>query len=634
MAETYSFQAEIKKVLDLMIHSVYSNKEVFLREIISNASDAIDKRKYVALTKPELAATDHSYFIKVIPDATQRTIKIIDNGIGMTKEEVIENIGTIAKSGTKQFVEMAKQLKENPELIGQFGVGFYSTFMVADKVQVLTKPATGELATLWESSGDGTYSIQTAQKEEVGTEITLHLKPFETNDEGETEDFTEEYFIKKIIQKYSDFIAYPIQLQVTRYEYDNEGKVIHGKTKTEFETVNSQKALWTRAPSEVTKEEYTEFYRQLAHDWNEPLRSIHYRAEGNIEFQSLLFIPSKRPFNFNTIDAKKGLNLYVKKVFILSNSEDLIPEYLRFVKGLVDSSDLSLNISREMLQKDQQVAAIKKNIVTKILNTLTDMQTKEREVYEGFWQNFGVVLKEGIPTDTNNHPKLADLLLFKTTAHDGFTTLKEYVDRKKPNQKEIFFLTGESIEQLRSSPHLEVLKEKGYEVILMSDDIDEWVVGHLPQYKDLSLKSIAKGDLVLDETEKEELDKKKQELSEKYKEVISSLKEALKEEVQDVRVSSRLKDSPVVLVSDENDMSANMQRIIAQHKGETFKPKRILEINPNHAIFEKMKQAKPEEQKDWADLFYGQALLTEGSQVPDPVKFSNQINKLVLGSLH
>lgn len=633
MAEKHSFQAEIQKVLDLMIHSVYSNKEVFLRELVSNASDAIDKRKYVSLSKTDLAAPNNEYFVKIIPDAKARTLKIIDNGIGMTKEEVIENIGTIAKSGTKQFVEMAKQLKENPEMIGQFGVGFYSTFMVADKVQVITKPATGEEATLWESTGDGTYTTAKADKAEVGTEITLYLKPAEKNDEDELEEFSEEYTLKKIIQKYSDFIPHPIELFTTKYEYDKDGKVIPGQTKQEFEVANSQKALWTRQPSEVSKEEYTEFYRQLAHDWNEPLKSIHYRAEGNIEFQSLLFIPSKRPFNFNTVDAKKGLSLYVKRIFILANSDGLIPDYLRFVKGVVDSADLSLNISREMLQKDQQVNAIKKNVVTKVLNTLKDLQTTDREGYEGFWANFGVVLKEGIPGDMPNHPKLSDLLLFRTSAHDGWTTLAEYVERKKANQKEIYFLTGESLEQVRNSPHLEVLKDKGYEVIFMSDDIDEWVVGHLPQYKDIALKSITKGDLVLDESEKVENEKIIQELSEKYKDVINTLKEALKEDVQDVRVSSRLKDSPVVLVSGDDDMSANMQRIIASHKGETIKTKRILEINPNHAIFAKMQKANAEEQKDWADLFYGQALLTEGSQVPDPVKFSNKINKLML-NLH
>lgn len=628
--EKQSFQAEVQQVLDLMIHSVYSNREIFLRELISNASDAIDKRKFEALKNTQLAPENSEYFIRIIPNKDDISLTITDNGIGMNREDVVENIGTIAKSGTKEFFQVTKEMKENPELIGQFGVGFYSAFMVANEVSLHTKKA-GEEAVFWHSTGDGTYSISTKEKEEIGTSITLKLK----EDIVKEQDFTEEWTIKSIVKKYSDFIAFPIRMKTTKQEpeKDDKGELIEGKfiTTVEDEILNSQKALWTRSPSEVKKEEYDEFYRQMSYDWNEPLKVVHFKAEGNLEFNSLMFVPGKRPFNFNTVNAKRGLNLYVKKVFIMSDCEELLPEYLRFVKGVVDCADLSLNISREILQQDQQVAAIKKSLTTKILNTLSDLQKKKSEDYLNFWNSFGSVLKEGIASDQANHEKLSKLFMFYSTKGEALTSLTEYVERMPEEQKHIYFLTGENLSQLRNSPHLEALKEKNYEVLLLNDDIDEWVVNHLSTFSDKQLKSVSQGNLDLEtEEEKKKTQEEIKNLSEDYKDILSSMKSALEEEVKEVRISSRLKDSPVCLVSDENDMSANMQRILSAHKGEVPEVKRILEINPKHPVFKKMQSAQKGEHQEWAELFYGQALLNEGSQLKDPVKFSQQINRLIL----
>lgn len=633
------FQAEVQQVLDLMIHSVYSNKEIFLRELISNASDAIDKRKFLGLTDNNIASPDGQYFIRLEPDSNKRTLKIIDNGIGMSYEELVENIGTIARSGTKKFTQMAKELKANPELIGQFGVGFYSAFMVADKISLHTRKAGSEQGYYWESSGGGAYSLEERAKDSAGTEITLYLKAEEvvehTNEEEHNDhNYVNEWTIKRLVSKYSDFIAHPIMMKSVREEpvRDSENKIVEGQFETKVidETLNSRKALWTRSPSELKIEDYNEFYFQIANDWNPPQKHIHYKAEGNVEFNSILYIPSKRPYNFNTIEAKKGLSLYVKRVFIMNDCEDLLAPYLRFTKGIVDSSDLSLNISREILQQDKQVQIIRKSITTKILNTLSDLQKNNADEYIKFWNNFGMILKEGIASDYDNHKKLSELMMFHSTnSNDSMTTLTDYVERMKTEQTEIYYLAGENLEQLRSSPHLEIFKDKNYEVLLMNEDIDEWVVNHLGLFKEKKLKSVTASDLKIDESNTE-TQKELDNLSLDFKDIIDCMKDALKEEIKEVRVSKRLKDSPVCLVDDENDMSANMQRIIAAHRGEAPKIKRILEINPKHAVFGKMKSAGKEEQKDWAELFYGQALLTEGAQLKDPVKFSKQLNKFLL----
>lgn len=626
------FQAEVKELLNLMVHSIYSNKEIFLRELVSNATDAIDKRKFEALTKPELGLSDNNYSIELRPNKKEASLQIIDTGIGMNEEELIENIGTIAKSGTKQFTKLAQEMKDNPELIGQFGVGFYSSFMVAKRVSIHTRRAGEDKGYFWESTGDGSYKVQELAKDDVGTSITLYFK---TPEENESKDYTEEWILRDLVKKYSDFIPYPIQMDVTRetVDRDDEGKEIEGtrKTTTEKETLNSMKALWRKNPSEVSEEEYNEFYKQMSLDWTDPLMHIHYKAEGTMEFSSLMYIPSQKPFNFNTIDQKFGLDLYVKKVFIMDKCEELLPPYLRFVRGVVDSSDLSLNISREMLQQDRQLNQIQKAVTNKILGELKTLLKKDREKYESFFANFGTVLKEGVASDAKNTNKIAEVLLFHSTDSDKLTTLDEYLERKPEEQKAIYYISGDNIEHLKNSPHLEALKEKGFAVLLLADDIDEWVTAKLTKYKDVELISASKGDLNLDtEEEKKAKEEEIKKLTEEHKDLIETMKSSLSEKVKEVRVSSRLKDSPVVLVDDENDISTNMKRILAQHRGEKFEDQRIMEINPTHAVFSKMKEASETDRKDWAELFYGQALLNEGSQLPDPVKFSQQINKLLI----
>lgn len=615
--QTQAFNAEIKQLLDLMIHSLYSHREIFLRELISNASDAIDKLKFESLTQPHLLPADHEALIRLEPNKEARTLTLIDSGIGMNHHEVVEYIGTIAKSGTKKFAQLNEEMKTRPELIGQFGVGFYSAFMVADKVTLHTQKAGETMGVLWESTGDGTYSIDEVPRPQgTGTTITLHLKKFA--EEDEVQDFTDLWVLKSLVKKYSDFIAYPIKM----------------KGETEDETLNSQKALWLKPANEVKSEEYHEFYKHLTHDWNEPLRHIHYRAEGSLEFFALLYLPGKKPWNFNTREMDYGLSLYVKRVFIMSDCKELLPSYLRFVKGMVDSSDLSLNVSREILQQDRQVTQIKKNVTNKVLGQLKEMLTKERAIYENFWSEFGATLKEGLPSDFANKEKLQDLLLFHSTASDKMTTLDEYVARMKPEQKEVYYITGDSLAQISNSPYLERLREKNYEVILMVDPVDEWVSEALREFKGKKLQSITRADLDLDtQEEKQKKEEEKKQAAEKLKPLIEQLKKTLDQQVKDVVISDRLTQTPVCLVSSQNDPSAHMQKILSQ-MGSDFRGdnKRILEINPNHPIFEKMMKFTPEEQAQWGEILYGQALLTEGSNLPDPVKFSRQIADLMVSS--
>jgi molecular chaperone HtpG len=610
--QTQSFNAEIKQLLDLMIHSLYSHKEIFLRELVSNASDALDKVKFQSLTQENLLTTGEDLQVVLEPNKEAHTLKVVDNGIGMSPDEVVEYIGTIARSGTKKFAQMNQELKERPELIGQFGVGFYASFMVADKVTLHTQKAGTSIGTLWESSGDGTYSIDEIPRPEGhGTSITLHLKKFAA--EEEVEDFTDEMTLKSLVKKYSDFIAYPIRMK--------------------DETINSQKALWLKPASEVTKEEYKEFYRHLSHDWNDPIKTIHYRAEGTMEFNALLFLPTQKPWNFNTRDTEYGLSLYIKRVFIMADCKDLLPSYLRFVKGLVDSSDLSLNVSREILQQDRQVTQIRKNVVNKILGSLKDMLGKERGLYETFWKEFGSTLKEGFPGDLANKEKLQDLTLFRSTAGDAWTTMDEYVARLKPDQKEIFYITGDDLKKMSESPYLEKLKEKNYEVLLMADPIDEWVTDSLREFKGKKLQSVMKEDLNLDsEEEKKTKEDEKKGFLERLKPLMESMQETLKEQIKEVQISDRLTETPAVLVGSSQDPSAHMQKIMSQ-MGQDFPnsaPKRILEINPKHPVIEKMIGLETHQQKLWTEVLYSQALLNEGSSLPDPKKFSQQLAELML----
>lgn len=614
--QVQSFNAEIKQLLDIVIHSLYSHKEIFLRELISNASDAIDKVKFESLTNPSLLPADWQPAIRLETNSEQGLLKIIDNGIGMSHDEVTQFIGTIARSGTKAFAQLSQEMKTKPELIGQFGVGFYSAFMVADKVTLHTQKAGTSEGTLWESTGDGTYSIDSIPRPEgTGTTLTLHIKNFTAEDE--VQDFTDAWILKSLIKKYSDFIAYPIKMK---------------NDKDEDETLNSQKALWLKNASEVTKEEYKEFYQHLTHDWNEPLKTIHYKAEGTMEFNALLYLPNKKPFNYNTRDTEFGLSLFIKRVFIMSDCKDLLPPYLRFVKGLVDSNDLSLNVSRELLQQDRQVTQIRKNVVNKVLASLKDMLTKERSQFETFWNEFGSTLKEGLPSDTANKEKLQDLMLFHTTSSDKMTTLDEYVSRMKADQTGIYYITGDSLPQVSNSPYLERLKEKGLEVLLLVDPVDEWVVSSLETFKDKKLQSIMKEGLELDSAEeKQQKEEERKHLTETLKPVLESLKKTLDHNVKDVVISDRLTSTPVCLVSSAQDPSAHMQKLMEQMGGAYKMPvKRIMEINPSHPVFEKMMKATPEQQTQWAEILYAQALLTEGSNLPDPVKFSQQIAQLMV----
>lgn len=629
---THSFQAEVKQILDLMVHSLYSQKEIFLRELISNSSDAIEKRRLEALKDSSLTSeTDPE--IRLSFDKKKRTLTLSDNGIGMNPQEVEKNIGTIAHSGTKAFFENAKKMKENPELIGQFGVGFYSAFMVADSVTLHTQKAGTSEGTLWISSGDGTYSTESVVRDQgAGTTITLHLKKF---DDDDAQDFTDEWTLRSIIKKYSDFIEFPIKMLCTRQEpeLDKDGKPIEGKTTTKEvdETLNTQKALWRKSASEVTDEEYSEFYKQTCRDWTDPLETIHYKAEGTQEFTSLLFIPSQQPFDYNQREAKWGPSLYVKKVFISDSVEDLLPIYLRFIKGIVDSDDLPLNVSREILQKDHRIRAINKALVFKVIKQFENSLKKDREKYEKFWGLWGSTLKEGIASDHANKDKLQKISLFKTSLDNRLTTLDEYVSRMKEDQKSIYFLTGETIDQVKSSPYMEKLVKKGFEVLFLTDPIDEWVMQHITEFDGKTVENITRAELDLDTAE----EKKKQEESLKAKEaelepLTKTIQSTLEERVKEVKLSSRLVDSPVCLVSGQYDPSARMERIMESMGQAAPKTKRILEINPEHPVISKMSKQEPTTQAKWAEILYNQALLNEGSPIADPALFTRQISDLMI----
>jgi molecular chaperone HtpG len=618
--QVQAFNAEIKQLLDIVIHSLYSHKEIFIRELVSNASDAIDKLKFQSLTHQSLLPTDWSPEIRLEGNKEQGTLKIIDNGIGMDQEEVIQFIGTIARSGAKAFAQMNEEMKNKPELIGQFGVGFYSAFMVADKVTLHTQKAGSSEGVVWESTGDGTYSVETVPRPGgTGTTITLHLKKFA--EEEEVQDFTDAWVLKSLVKKYSDFVAHPIKMK---------------NDKGEDETLNSQKAIWLKNPSEVTKEDHKEFYQHLSHDFNEPLRSIHYRAEGTMEFNALLYIPAKKPWNFNQRETEFGLSLYIKRVFIMADCKELLPPYLRFVKGLVDSSDLSLNVSREILQQDRQVSAIRKNVTTKILAGLKDLLNKERTEYENFWTEFGSTFKEGLPSEPANKEKIQELCLFHSTSSDKMTTLDEYVARMKPEQKDIYYITGDSLGQVTNSPYLEKLKEKGLEVLLMVDPVDEWVVNAIGTFKDKKLQSITAEGLNLDtDEEKKQKEEELKAAAATLQPLMDTMKKTLENQVKDVVLSERLTNTPVCLVSSAHDPSAHMQKLMAQMGQEYNQPvKRVMEINPKHPLFQKMLQATPDQQAKWSEILFAQALLNEGSQIPDPVKFSQQVAELMISAVH
>ncbi|MDY0361576.1 MAG: molecular chaperone HtpG [Desulforegulaceae bacterium] len=635
---TYEFKTEVKQLLNLIVHSLYSNKEIFLRELVSNASDAIDKLSFKAQTDDSVLEENDDFFIRIERDEKNRKLIVSDNGIGMSKKDLEENIGTIAQSGTKAFAAALENSKKegalSPELIGQFGVGFYSAFMVADKVTIITRQAGDDKAWKWESDGDGKFSIEEASKEFRGTDVILDLKPSEDGDD----DFCDEYAIRRIIKKHSDFIRYPIVMMAEKYEplpedqivKDSEGNPVGETSKKVMkdETLNSMKAIWSKSKSEVTEDEYNEFYRHISHNFDSPLDKIHMKFEGVTEYDLLLFIPSKAPFDLFREDRKNGLHLYCKKVFIMDDCKELIPEYLGFVEGVVDAPDLNLNVSREILQQDRLVRNIRKNIVKKVLDLLKDM---EFDKYEKFYNEFGAVLKAGIPTDPENKEKIADLLRYETTKSDGKKiSLKDYIDGMKEDQKGIYYLTGENINTLKNSPYLEALKEKDYEVVLMTDPVDEWVVQGLHEYQGKALKSAEKGDLDIEE-EKED---KKDENLEENKFFFEFIKKELEDKIGEVKSSSRLKESISCLSSEDFGMSAYMQKILKASGQEFPVPKRNLELNTDHDVVKKMKSLFEKDPvnsklKDYVGLIYDLAVIGEGGKLDNPARFSKRVGELM-----
>jgi len=636
---TKHFRTEVQQLLDLVIHSLYSNKEIFLRELISNASDAVDKARFESHTDQSILEDDAEWKIKLIPDKEAGTLTIRDNGIGMTMEEVETNIGTIAQSGTKAFLQGLKEqsVKDHPELIGQFGVGFYASFMAADRVTLITRRAGDKTAaTRWESIGDGTYTIEECEKETRGTDVILHLK-------DEMKEFLDEWRIRSIVKKYSDYVQYPITMDITREEFPRgvDGKPIEGAEKikkTEEETLNSMKAIWARPKSEITEEEYNEFYNHISHDYGKPFRTIHYSAEGTSEFKALLYIPEHRPFDMFMPEHRKGVHLYVKRVFITDKCEHLLPEYLRFMKGVVDSSDLPLNVSREILQEDAQIRRIQKNLVAKILSTLAETKEKSLEDYLKFYKEFGPVLKEGIHFDHANKEKLQELILFESTKTESgdFVSLKEYVERMPEGQKEIYYITGNSRAVVENSPHLEICRKKEYEVLFLVDPIDEWLVQSLTEYNGKKLKSVLQGELEVEtEEEKKQLEDKRKEAEKEYGDLLGFIKEKLADRVKEVRLSSRLTDSACCLVADEYGMNANMERILKAMNQDVPESKRVLELNADHPITAIMRKLFDKDKgnrklDDYCELLYDQALLTEGTPVRDPLRFTRLISELMV----
>jgi molecular chaperone HtpG len=628
--EQLEFQAEARQLLDLMIHSVYSNKESFLRELISNASDALDKLRLEALRDKDLGVDISDLHIELDVDADARTLTIRDNGIGMTRAEVVDLIGTLAKSGTAEVrrkLREAKNAAASEELIGQFGIGFYSTFMVADRVELLTRKAGESTATRWTSSGDGTYTVETVETAPQGTSITLHLKPEDVEDE--LHDYTSEWKLRELVKKYSDFISWPVRMEIERRTPPAE----EGGEETvtvETQTLNSMKALWAKNKDEVSAEEYREFYKHIAHAWDDPLEVISMKAEGTIEYQALLFIPSQAPFDLFTRDAHAGIQLYVKRVFVMADCEELIPSYLRFVKGVVDAQDMSLNVSRELLQQDRQLTAIRRRLTKKVLSTIKDLQSERADDYRTLWTQFGATLKEGLMSDSDNRETLLQISSFAST-HDEeqLTTLAEYVARMKDGQEQIFYATGPSREQLVKSPHLEAFKAKGYEVLLLTDPVDEVWVGSVSEFGGQPLQSVAKGEVDLDSDEdkaaNEEARKAQQE---DFAGLLSWLQETLAEHVKEVRLSSRLTESPACLITDNFGMTPALARMYKASGQAVPVGKRILELNPKHSLITGLQQAHENRGADdktlgeTAELLYGTALLAEGDVPDDPARFA------------
>lgn len=612
--QTHAFQTEVSQLLHLMIHSLYSNKEIFLRELVSNASDAIDKLKFESLSDDKLVEGKEELVVHVDVDKDAGTITITDNGIGMTQDEVMANIGTIANSGTKKFLQsLDEKQAENSNLIGQFGVGFYSAFIVADEVTLTTRKAGDDKAngTVWTSKGEGEYSLETKEVEDFGTSITLHIKE-------EEKEFLDDYRLRGIISKYSDHITVPIMMIKPSEEDDDT---------IEYETVNKANAFWTQDKKELKQEDYDEFYKSLTFDFEAPLTQIHNRVEGKLDYTSLLYIPSKAPFDMWEPKRKGGIKLYAKRVFIMEDNEELMPLYLRFIKGVIDTADLSLNVSREILQGNKVVDMIRKASVSRVLKELEKMAKNKPEQYAKFWKEFGMVMKEGVVEDFANKDKIAGLLRFATTKSEGESqsvSLADYVSRMGEEQSNIYYVTAETYAAAKGSPHLEIFKQKDIEVLLLSDRVDEWMVNNFTEFEGKTLKSIAKGDL--EDLDSKEEKKEKEKTTKGFKKTLKEMQTILDAQVKEVKISNRLSESPSCLVADENEMGGNMERIMASLGQDVPETKPILEINPTHPLVERLKNKVDE---DVVKVLFDQAVLAEGGQLKEPAEFVKRMNKLI-----
>ena len=622
--ETRGFETEVNQLLDLMIHSLYSNKEIFMRELISNASDACDKLRFQAVSDDSLYGDDSELKVKVAFDKDARTITITDNGIGMNRDEVIDHIGTIAKSGTKSFLNsLTGDESSDAKLIGQFGVGFYSSFIVADEVTLKTRKAGDDAdnGVSWTSKGKGEYDIQTIEKAVRGTEITLHLREDE-------DELLNDWKLRSIITQYSDHIDFPILMDKTT-EPEEEG----GETTIEEETVNQASALWTLSKSEISDDEYKEFYKHVAHDFEDPLGWIHNRVEGTNEYTSLLYLPKRAPFDLYDRESKNGIKLYVQRVFILEDSEQLMPKYLRFVRGLIDSNSLSLNVSREILQSSKVIDSIRNGSVKKVLTMLEKMAKNDPEKYQSFWNEFGKVLKEGPGEDFANKEKIGKLLRFASTqtdTEDQNVSLTDYIERMQEGQEKIYYIAADTHSAAKNSPHLEIFRKKGIEVLLLSDRVDEWLTSHFSEFDGKSLQSVAKGELDLDKDDEES--KKEQEKKAKESEgLIKRMKEVLGDKVEEVRISNRLTNSPACIVLNEQDMAMHMQRLMKEAGHALPGSKPILEINTDHPIVKRLEQEKSDDKfNDWSDILFDQAILAEGGQLDDPASFVHKLNEMLV----
>ncbi|WP_103513888.1 molecular chaperone HtpG [Streptomyces sp. SM10] len=624
-AETFEFQVEARQLLQMMIHSIYSNKDVFLRELISNSSDALDKLRLETLRDDKIQADTSDLHIAIEADQDKRTLTVRDNGIGMSHDEVVQLIGTIANSGTAKFLQELKEAKDSAaseELIGQFGVGFYSSFMVADEVTLLTRRAGEDTGTRWQSSGEGTYTVESVDDAPQGTSVTLRLKPEDAEDK--LFDYASPWKLREIVKRYSDFITWPIRMAAVAGEEGAE---------PETETVNSMKALWARSKDSVTDEEYSELYKHISHDWTEPLETIRMQAEGTFEYQALLFLPSHAPQDLFMQDHKRGVQLYVKRVFIMDDCEALMPTYLRFVKGVVDAQDLSLNVSREILQQDRQIEMMRRRLVKKVLSTVKDMRSGSPEKYGTFWKEFGRVLKEGLFQDFENRDAILEICSFTSTRdQEEPTTLRSYVERMKEGQEQIYYMTGESRAAMESSPHMEAFRAKGYEVLLLTDPVDEVWVQSVPEFDGKPLQSISKGEVDLDtDEEKKEVEAEREQQQQEYAGLLTWMTEQLGDTVKEVRLSSRLTVSPACIVSDTHDVTPALENMYRAMGQEVPQIKRILELNPSHALISGLKKVHAEqsgkdssstELAETAELVHGLALLSDGGELSDPSRFS------------